>query len=121
MAVLFGTHLEDANLKQADLDGSHLRSAFFNVATYFSATHVSSAEYGGCRGSKARDTTSAEHADPRYLPLPRYWVPHAEVERALVGWPARGCSPLEIWPAALMNAHSLRLLSRESAWATALP
>lgn len=43
---------------------------------------------GGAGEDKARDTTEAEHADPRYVPTPRYWVPSAEVERALGEWHA---------------------------------
>ncbi len=41
---------------------------------------------GGPGEDKARDTTDAEHADPTYAPLPRYWVPADEVEHALGGW-----------------------------------
>ena len=40
---------------------------------------------GGAAEDKARDTTDAEHRDPRYVPLPRYWVPRTEVERKLGG------------------------------------
>jgi hypothetical protein len=41
---------------------------------------------GGPGEDKARDTTEAEHRDPCYVPLPRYWVPRAEVERRLNHW-----------------------------------
>ncbi len=37
---------------------------------------------------KARDTTEEEHRSPAYVPMPRYWVPSAEVERALGDWKA---------------------------------
>jgi len=41
---------------------------------------------GGPADDKARDTTEAEHRDPRYVPLPRYWVPRSEVETRLKAW-----------------------------------
>ncbi len=34
--------------------------------------------------SRTRDTRPEEHADPAYQPMPRYWVPRAEVEARLV-------------------------------------
>ncbi len=43
---------------------------------------------GGPAEDKARDTTEAEHQNPAYVPTPRYWVPGAEVERALGDWKA---------------------------------
>ncbi len=43
---------------------------------------------GGPAEDRARDTTEEEHRNPAYLPTPRYWVPGAEVERALGDWKA---------------------------------
>jgi hypothetical protein len=41
---------------------------------------------GGPAEDKARDTTEEEHRSPAYVPTPRYWVPRADVERALGEW-----------------------------------
>ncbi len=39
-------------------------------------------------GADSRDTTAAEHADPAFEPIPRYWVPEREVDARLAdkGW-----------------------------------
>lgn len=48
------------------------------------------ATFDACAGEdKARDTSEAEHRDPRYVHMPRYWVPKAEVERVLNRWQER--------------------------------
>jgi hypothetical protein len=36
-------------------------------------------------GDKIRDTTDAEHDDPNFAPLPRYWVPEHDVDARLQG------------------------------------
>jgi hypothetical protein len=42
----------------------------------------------GANGKDARDGTDEEKTDPNWQPLPRYWVPQAEVEKILhdKGW-----------------------------------
>ena len=35
------------------------------------------------RPSQTRETTGTEHADPVWLPNPRFWVPSREVERSM--------------------------------------
>ncbi len=37
-------------------------------------------------GGTVRDVTAAEKADPAFAPLPRYWVPAAEVDARLGPW-----------------------------------
>lgn len=81
-----GYTLDGAGIFYGPDDGKY--APLYEAKLFHQYDHRFATFEGGPGEDKARDTTEAEHRDPRYTPLSRYWAPRGDVERALEGWRA---------------------------------
>jgi hypothetical protein len=69
-----------------DADEQPIYVPLYEAKLFHQFDHRFATFENGAPEDKARDTTEEEHSNPAYVPMPRYWVPGAELNKALGEW-----------------------------------